>query len=200
MEQTCRQTDRSPARIRPELSGASHVPFGGLQIGPNKDPQRGFTFERSVPAAGGGGVGAGKGLAGNRPVLKLHVNDGLFLRSVPHLHHRRQTARASPEPPSPRFRRFNRTLLSVTPRPPPQFHTEPASSQCLVAFERPDLQAGSLHNLAYLASSICVLSAPQITSCRNSDFTQTSRLQTQARFISRSSHTDAQVPSLRPDS
>lgn len=50
------------------------MPFGGLQIGPNKDPQRGFTYERSVPAAGGGGWGVG-GLAGNRPVLELWISE-----------------------------------------------------------------------------------------------------------------------------
>lgn len=48
------QADTSTTCIRPELSGASHVLFGGLLIGPNKDPRGRFAFERSVPAVGGG--------------------------------------------------------------------------------------------------------------------------------------------------
>lgn len=39
------QADTSTTCIRPELSGASHVLFGGLLIGPNKDPQGRFAFE-----------------------------------------------------------------------------------------------------------------------------------------------------------
>lgn len=64
------QADASPTCIRPKLSGASHVPFGGLLIGPNKDPQRGFAYERSVPAAGGPGDWL-ESETGSRPVPEL---------------------------------------------------------------------------------------------------------------------------------
>lgn len=45
------QADTSTTCIRPELSGAAHVLFGGLLIGPNKDPQGGFAYERQGTCA-----------------------------------------------------------------------------------------------------------------------------------------------------
>lgn len=67
------QADTSTTCIRPELSGASHVLFGGLLIGLNKDPQGRFAFERSVPAVVGGDVrlAGAEPETGNRPVSEL---------------------------------------------------------------------------------------------------------------------------------
>lgn len=65
------QADASPTCIRLKLSGASHVLFGGLLIGPNKDPQRGFAYERSVPAVGGGAGDWLESETGSRPVPEL---------------------------------------------------------------------------------------------------------------------------------
>lgn len=67
------QADTHTTCIRPKLPGASHVLFGGLLIGPNKDPQGQFAFERSVSAGEGGGgdvrLAGTEPETGNRPFL-----------------------------------------------------------------------------------------------------------------------------------
>lgn len=41
-----KQTDAYTSNVHQEMSGATHVPFKGLQIGPHKDPWELFAYEK----------------------------------------------------------------------------------------------------------------------------------------------------------
>lgn len=57
-----KQTDTHTCIGLEEMSGVPHVPFEGLQIGPNKDPQKQFAYEKALHAVGGDVWSAGAGL------------------------------------------------------------------------------------------------------------------------------------------
>lgn len=49
-----KQTDAYTSYVHQEMSGATHVPFKGLQIGPDKDPWEVFAYEKSLTCCGRG--------------------------------------------------------------------------------------------------------------------------------------------------
>lgn len=74
--ETNRESDTSATCIRLQTSGAPHVPFEDLQIGPNKEPYKWFAYEKKSLHAVEGGVWLA-GLVshiGNRPGSPFWVN------------------------------------------------------------------------------------------------------------------------------